>query len=65
MHVVENWCYFGSYRSEDELADAATQQRSHAFDMDTYKLLVRYLMGRKKIDVVSGLQAMRNLGSGR
>lgn len=40
LHVVENWCYFGTASSEDE-AERLIATGRPAFDLDIYKLLVR------------------------
>ncbi len=44
VHVVNNWCYLGTARSDDELWTLLEQQPSRpAFDLDTYKILSRAL----------------------
>ncbi len=44
VHVVNNWCYLGTARSDDELWSLLEQQPSRpAFDLDTYKILSRAL----------------------
>ncbi len=40
MHVLNHWCYLGSVRSDEELADLDVRP---AFDLDTYKILKRFL----------------------
>lgn len=48
VHVVNNWCYLGSARSEDELRSLVHHAPVRpAFDMDTYKILTRALAKRK------------------
>ena len=50
MHVLDHWCYLGSVRSEDELA--ALDARP-AFDLDTYKILKRFLgENRRGVEIV-------------
>jgi DNA polymerase-3 subunit epsilon len=44
LHVLDHWCYLGTVRSEHEL-DALDAQPS--FDLDTYKILKRFLMDRR------------------
>jgi DNA polymerase-3 subunit epsilon len=44
MHVLDHWCYLGSVSSEDELAELDARP---AFDLDTYKILKRFL-GEKR-----------------
>ncbi len=44
LHVLDHWCYLGSVTSEDELAGLDARA---AFDLDTYKILKRFLGGGK------------------
>jgi DNA polymerase-3 subunit epsilon len=47
IHLVHNWCYLGTARSEEELwAMLDTMPARPAFDLDTYKILVRALAAR-------------------
>ncbi len=41
-HVLEHWNYLGTARSDEELAELAGLERG-AFDVDVYRILVRYL----------------------
>jgi len=43
VHVVDRWCYVGSARSDDELAELLEQRRTPAFDYDHYRILARHL----------------------
>lgn len=44
IHVVNNWCYLGTARSEDALWSLLEQSPARpAFDLDTYKILNRAL----------------------
>jgi DNA polymerase-3 subunit epsilon len=44
IHVVHNWCYLGTARSEDELWRVLSDMPTRpAFDLDTYKILIRAL----------------------
>lgn len=52
LHVVDRWCYLGSFRSEDELRQRDLFARRPSFDMDTYKLLVKHLMRSRRPRVV-------------
>jgi DNA polymerase-3 subunit epsilon len=52
LHVVDRWCYLGTFRSEDELHAREAFARRPAFDMDTYKLLVKHLMRSRHPQVV-------------
>ncbi len=52
LHVVDRWCYLGSFSDEQELRQPDLFARRPAFDMDTYKLLVKHLMRNKRARVV-------------
>lgn len=56
IHVVHNWCFLGTARSDDELhellASAAASAFVGRFDLDQYKILVRHLSARKHPKVV-------------
>ena len=43
LHVLDQWCYLGSVRSEQ---DFETVQAKPQFDLDTYRILRRFLGGR-------------------
>ena len=48
VHVIHNWCYLGSARSEDDLWNLLSKTPARpAFDMDTYKILSRALERRQ------------------
>lgn len=48
VHVVDNWCYLGTARSEDMLWSLLEQVPARpAFDVDTYKILSRALARRQ------------------
>lgn len=42
LHVVENWCHYGSVRHLDEAADLVRRGRP-TFDLDIYKILVKMM----------------------
>lgn len=44
VHVVDQWCWLGTARSEDELTELL-RDASPEFDPDHYKLLTRHLLG--------------------
>lgn len=51
IHVVNNWCYLGTARSEEALWSLLEQLPSRpAFDLDTYKILSRALI-RKDLKI--------------
>jgi DNA polymerase-3 subunit epsilon len=44
IHIVNNWCYLGTARNEEELASLLNQAPPRpAFDADTYRILVKAL----------------------
>jgi DNA polymerase-3 subunit epsilon len=43
LHVVDRWCHLGTVRSESELHDLAEYAAAPVFDVDTYKILKRFL----------------------
>jgi DNA polymerase-3 subunit epsilon len=43
FHVFDPWVYLGTARSEDDLADIVAHASPAAFDVDVYRILVRYL----------------------
>jgi DNA polymerase-3 subunit epsilon len=43
LHVLDRWCYLGTVRSEQELHDMETTRARPVFDLDTYKILTRFL----------------------
>jgi len=47
LHVVHQWCYLGTARSEDEVPALLESARRPAFDLDQYKILVRHLLSRR------------------
>jgi DNA polymerase III subunit epsilon len=42
VHVMDNWCCLGTLHSETDLFDARESRTTPTFDLDTYKMLVRY-----------------------
>jgi DNA polymerase-3 subunit epsilon len=42
LHVLENWSYLGTARSEEELGALRAAQPPGGFDVDVYRILVRY-----------------------
>jgi DNA polymerase-3 subunit epsilon len=41
IHVIDKWCYLGSIKSEDD--DLSSLVKEYRFDLDTYKILYRYV----------------------
>jgi DNA polymerase-3 subunit epsilon len=49
-HVVDHWTYLGTARSDEELAALSDKETSVAFDVDVYRILVRYFSNHPKLD---------------
>jgi len=43
VHVVHNWCYLGTARSDSELAEILEGGARPRFDLDQYKILARHM----------------------
>jgi DNA polymerase-3 subunit epsilon len=50
FHVLDHWTYLGTARCADDLAALATQRAGSAFDVDVYKILLRYLSNHPKLE---------------
>jgi len=48
--VLDQWTYLGTARSEEELAALATADAPCAFDVDVYRILVRYFSNHPRLD---------------
>jgi DNA polymerase-3 subunit epsilon len=49
-HVLDHWTYLGSARCEEELAELSAKEDCGSFDVDVYKILVRYFSNHSKLD---------------
>jgi DNA polymerase-3 subunit epsilon len=49
FHVLDHWVYLGTARCEDELNALKDQAAQVPFDVDVYRILVRYLAKNPKI----------------
>ncbi|MDP1672395.1 MAG: exonuclease domain-containing protein [Burkholderiales bacterium] len=47
LHVLDQWCHLGTVRNEEELRELQDGVPRPLFDLDTYKILTRYLLGGK------------------
>lgn len=47
LHVLDQWCHLGTVRSEEELLELQEGSPRPLFDLDTYKILTRYLLNGK------------------
>jgi DNA polymerase-3 subunit epsilon len=52
LHVADHWAYFGTARTEEELAELGARDTSAAFDADVYRILLRYFAKNPKLDWV-------------
>lgn len=43
LHVLDRWCYLGTARCESDLETITAPDTQPAFDLDTYKILTRFL----------------------
>ncbi len=43
VHVVDRWCHLGTAANDDELAALAAERPAPRFDLDTFKILERFL----------------------
>lgn len=43
LHVLDRWCYLGTLRSEADLHELTEAPPAPAFDLDTYRILTRFL----------------------
>jgi DNA polymerase III subunit epsilon len=48
MHVFEQWCHLATVQNEAELDDVVSSSRPLAFDLDTYRLLLKHLAAPHK-----------------
>jgi DNA polymerase III subunit epsilon len=50
FHVLDHWSYLGSARCAEDLAALAKQAAGTAFDVDVYKILLRYFSSHPKLE---------------
>jgi len=50
LHIVDNWVYLGTARMEEELDELGAKESSAVFDINVYKILVRYFANHAKLD---------------
>jgi DNA polymerase-3 subunit epsilon len=50
MHVLDHWAYLGSARSADELDALRSTHLCAVFDVDVYKILLRYFSNHPSPD---------------
>ena len=49
-HVLDHWVYLGTAHSDEELAELAGKRADAVFDVDVYRILVRFLAKNPKIE---------------
>jgi DNA polymerase III subunit epsilon len=47
LHVLDQWCHLGTVRNDEELRELQEGSPRPLFDLDTYKILTRYLLNGK------------------
>ena len=52
IHVIDQWCYLGTARSDEELNQIREHAGQPVFDADTYKLLSKHLKQLKPGDLI-------------
>ncbi|MHB8948509.1 MAG: exonuclease domain-containing protein, partial [Rhodoferax sp.] len=54
IHIFEQWCHLATVHDETELMDALGGHSTLAFDLDTYRLLLKHmaLAGKGKIELI-------------
>ena len=53
IHLFENWCYLGTVHDENELRQQRLFDTADImFDLDTYKILLRYFKDHKNPDIL-------------
>jgi DNA polymerase-3 subunit epsilon len=53
LHVVDRWTYLGTARSPEELEVLGARQSSAVFDVDVYRILVRYFAKNPALDWIN------------
>jgi len=43
LHVLDRWCHLGTVQSESELQELAETRQQPVFELDTYRILARFL----------------------
>ena len=52
INVIDQWCYLGTARSDDELQQLREHAGQPVFDADTYKLLSKHLKQLKPGELI-------------
>jgi DNA polymerase-3 subunit epsilon len=59
LHVLDHWTYLSSARNEEQLAEICAGDWGTGFDVDVYRILVRYFARNPKLDWID-LREMTN-----
>jgi DNA polymerase-3 subunit epsilon len=43
IHLFDQWCHLATVHDEAELEDALSSRKTLAFDLDTYRLIIKHL----------------------
>ena len=54
IHVFDQWCHLATVHDEAELEAALETRRALAFDLDSYRLLLKHLLpqGKRKAELI-------------
>jgi len=53
IHVLDRWCYLGTFNSQMDLFDVPQTWSEPSFDLDTYRILTRYFKSRpRNVEIV-------------
>ena len=50
FHVLDRWMYLGSARTEEDLAALSVRSASGGFDVDVYRMLLRYFANHPNLE---------------
>ena len=54
IHLFDNWCYLGTVNDESNLHQMSLFERENKmFDLDTYKILLRFMKDNQRLDIIS------------
>ncbi|MES2879450.1 MAG: DNA polymerase III subunit epsilon, partial [Pseudomonadota bacterium] len=51
LHIFDQWCHLATVQDEAELVEALESRRTLAFDLDTYRLLLKHFASPGKVGV--------------
>lgn len=52
IHIFDQWCHLGTAGGEDELWEILSDLAPLPFDLDSYKILVRFLEKRPRPKII-------------